>query len=289
MANTSTHPITVNGTRLDTWAYNIKTKDGMVIIPNLRGDNAVVPGKHGELWTPNKRRDPGEIILSMWIRDRDVDDVLPASNPYYAWRQNLDTVLRLFNSPYALLDVRQTLDTGVVRQAFCEVKGISDPVMRGERYGELKVSLSIPDSFWQDTATTDYDSTAGVANAIKTHSLTAYSGATAPMEDLQFVVDGPLTNARLTDIASGHYVQLNFALPGTDQWMVDTSTWSSKTGAGIAFTTNGTIRTSVTQAVGAMLPRLFGIAPTSPPSVSLSGTGASTTTRLRIRNRRKYL
>lgn len=288
MANTSSHPITVNGTRLDTWAYNIKVKNGIVSVPSLRGDNLMVPGNHGQSWTPNKRSDPGSILLSMWVSDKTVDDVSVGTDPYLNWRTNLDTLLRLFNSRYALLDVRHTIGSGVIRQAMCEVKAISDPEMRGDTYGELKVSLDIPGSFWQDVTALDFNF-GPTAATIATHNLTVFQDATAPMEELQFVVDGQVINPRLTDLTTGHYVQYNGTVAAGQQWAVDTTTWSTKTGAGIEFTQNGTSQTASTVAVGAFLPRLFGLAPGSPPRVQLTGTSATSGARLRIRAKRKFL
>jgi hypothetical protein len=289
VANTSSHPITVNGTRLDTWAYNIQTKNGWVTIPNYRSGNIVVPGKQGELWTPGKRREPGSMVLSMWIRNTDVDDVQSGTDQYYNWRKNLDTILRLFNSPYALLDIQQTMTSGTIRRAYCEVKGISDPSMRTDHYGELKISLDIPNAFWEDLTTTEYAPTDG-AGVVTTHNLTAFQDATAPMEDLEFYVRGPIVNPRITDPNSGHYVQLNYNLTLNEDWSVNTTAWTTRTGSVITYTTTGGVnRIAETVAVGPMLPRLFGLAPGSPPRVQLSGTGAGGTTRLRVRTKRQYL
>lgn len=292
MANTSSHPVTVNGNRLDTWARNIKVKDGWVQIPARRGKNVPVPGAHGELWVPNKRYEMGSMLLDMWVRDTDADNVTTnPTNRYAAWRQNLDALLQLFNSSYALLDVRVQFSATDIRQAFAEVKAISDPVMRGDTYGELKVSLDIPGTFWRTPTQVQFASPTG-ASAAATHTLIGFAGATAPIEDAQFLVEGPITNPKITDPVTGHYVQLAKVLAAGEAWMLDSGAWSSKTGATATVqwnTTGGISQIPLTTAVGPFLPAYMGLAPGSSVVVQLSGTGTGTGTKLSVRGYRKFI
>lgn len=290
MANTSSHPITVNGTRLDTYAYNIEKKDGWANIAGRIGSNAKVPGRHGSIWVPNKRHDEGEFILSMWVSHKDVDGNIVGSDPYFQFRKNLDALVTLLDSSYALLDVRQQIgptpatDT---RQAFCEFVGSLKPDLFGNQYGKFTVALAIPAVFWQDLATQDWAGPTG-AGAISVNTVTTMAGATAPMEDLQFQVVGPITNPRVTDVATGHYVQLNATVSAGETWEVDASKWTTVTGTATGWTGTGTNRTSITTAVGMHSPRLFALAPGSAPSVQLGGSGTAAATQLKIRSRRKF-
>lgn len=289
MVNTSSHPWTVNGTRLDTLATNIEVKTGWINAPAMRGSNVVISGRHGEAWTPNKRFEPGFSVLSMWVSNTNADGVRVDNDKYYAFRKNFDALLNVFDSSFGLLDVRHQWgpNVGDLRQAFCEVTGVITPEFHGSLYGKFKVGLEIPDVFWQDVATQDWVSPTG-ASSIGVHNVTTMAGSTAPMEDMQFQVLGPITSPKVTDVATGHFVQLDEAVPAGQIWEVNTSKWTSVVGAATNWTGTGTNRSIVTRAIGRHSPRLFALAKGSPPSVQLAGTGTSAATKLTIRSRRKY-
>lgn len=289
MVNTSTHPITVDGVRLDTLAWNIKVKSGMDLGTSARGSNSVVPGVDGELWSPNKRDNAGRVALKMWVNGTDADGAPPAGgDTYQQYRLNLDQLRVLFGKRHALLDVRQTLGGTIgTRQALCEVVQSIDPDVNRQGYGEFDVVLSIVGAFWQDTADQNYDlnpATTGVK------SVTQFAGATAPMRDLQIVFDGPWTSPTITDTLTGHVLSGPTLAAGT-QWMVDTTAHTSRTGTGIAFTTGGTQALTNTTRSGAHTPGLFALSPAAgagTPQITLGGSGLTAASRIRIRGRRKY-
>jgi len=296
MTNTSTHPWQVNGFRLDTLAYNIREKKGWLYTPGFKESNLEVPGRAGEIWVPGKRRDTGQVTLAMTVFSTDDNGAVVGSDRYATWRSNFDTLLQIFDSTYELLDVQHTHVSGGVRQLMAEVSAAVNPSEVQKQYMEFAVLLAVPGVYWQDTADVTWTSTTG-AGAVALHAATQFLGATAPMEDLWLVVDGPITNPRITDERTGHYIQYNGTVANGTQWVVNTTTWSSKTGTAIEYTTGGTVATALTVSDGLFLPRLFALSPAkrvfsvSPvaPAVRLGGTGASTNTRLRIRGRRKYL
>lgn len=286
MATTSSHPITVNGVRLDTYAYNISVKDGWFGRNDRRNTNVPIPGRSGSLWVPNKRRTDGELILSMWVRGRDVDNN-EGSDPYYTLVKNFDTLVKVFDSSYDMLDVRRTIGNGEVRQAFCDcVTGFS-PAFKTNGLGEFKVGLIIPGVFWQDVTPTTWSSPTGAA-AIASHQIAPLDGATAPMEDLQFQVKGPITNPRLLDTKSGHTIQYTGTIANGQTWEVDCGKWTSVIGANPNWAGTGASNLNAVIAQGIHRPRLFSLAPGSPPSVDLSGTVTGAATQLLIRTRRKY-
>lgn len=287
MVNTSTHPITVDGTRLDTLAYNVEVKSGFDLGTSARGANATVAGVDGELWTPNKRDSAGRMTIAMWVNGTDVDGV-SASDTYERYRQNMDTLRALFGKRHALLDVRQTLGSTLgTRQALCEVLQAIDPDVNRQGFGKFSVLLNIVGAFWQDTADQNYDlnpATTGVK------SVTQFAGATAPMRDLQIVFDGPWTSPSITDTLTGH-VLTGPTIAAGSQWMVDTTQHTSRTGVGIAFTTGGAQALTSTTRTGAHTPGLFALSPAAAagtPQITLGGTGLTAASRLRIRGRRKY-
>jgi hypothetical protein len=295
MTNTSQNPITVDGVRLDTLAHNISAKVGRDIMPSVAGSNIDTGLRHGQLWVPHKKFGPGQLVLKMWVSGCDEDGVVPVDgDDYWQYMQNLDNLKRMFAVHNRLLDVRHTIkrDGSVVRQALAEVT-IAIPPDKLAAYpytSEFTVEMTMPGSFWQNVADTTFDTNAGVL-ANSDHTLPApWPAATAPMTDLYVVVDGPATNPKVIDNRSGHYVQLNSAIGPGIQWVVNTATWSSKTGVGIEFTDGGTDRYGETVFAGAHAPTMFGlVADPAGPQVRIEGTGFGAGTRLRIRGKLKYL
>lgn len=288
MVNTSSHPITVEGVRLDTLAWNIEVKTGWDLGQSARGGNSEVPGRDGEIWTPNKREAAGRMVLSMWVMGSDAGGV-PATDGYELYRQNLDTLKWLFGKRHKLLTIQHVIGATVgTRECLAEVVDAFDPEVTGlGRIGRFKVLCKIPDVYWRDTADLNIDINPATTGQ---KTLTALAGATANMRDGIFVFDGPWTNPSITDDASGHVLSLTGTVASGSQWNVDASALTSRTGVGIAFTTGGTQAMLSTSRSGAHSPGLFGITPNgaTAPTVTLGGSGLSGVSRFRARLRRKY-
>lgn len=293
MANTSRWPVTVDGVRLDTYAWNIRTRAGRDLVAQVKTPNIDSPNLHGEVWVPGKKSGPGRMVLKMFVQGVDANGVIPADgDSYYRYRKNLDALLTLFGKRHALLDVQQQIRVSPVelRQAMCECTALIEPetTVPSVYSADMTVELSIPDSWWRSVADANWDSATGITSGA-VQQLTPFADITAPMEDLYLVVDGPATNPRWEDQASGHFVVLNRTLAGGEQWVVDTSNWTSKTGTAIAFTAGGTDRRADTQYGGYLLPRMFGVTPLTPnPRAVVTFTAGSAATRARIRGRLKY-
>lgn len=285
-------PITVNGVRLDTLAYNVSSKIGLANAAGLRGANPTPSGRDGSIWTSGKKRNEGSLSISMWaspltevgVAPTEVDFTTEATKglAYDQWRTNMDKILSLFDSSRALLDVRIKTgpDVGDERQAFCEVVDAIDPTGM-HAFSEFTISLKVPAVYWQDPNSVQYESPVGVG-AVALHSAVEFSGSTAPMNDLVLSVLGPITNPRITDEASGHYVQLNQALTTGQTWTLDSSTWAS-TVAGLSVVAD-------TISVGVYNPKLFTLTPpiSGDPSIRLGGTAPGAATQLVVAGRRKY-
>lgn len=289
MANTSTHPITVDGVRLDTYAWNIEVKSGWDLGQAARGANSEVPGRDGEIWTPNKREAAGRFALQMWVMGSDANGVWNADG-YEQYRQNLDQLRWLFGKRYKLLTIQHTLGATLgTRECLAEVVAAWDPTVTGMgRIGRFSVLFNIVDSYWRDTADLNID-LASVTTGQKT--LTAFLGATANMRDGILVFDGPWTNPSITDDATGHVLSLTGTVASGSQWNVDCAAFTSKTGTSIAFTSGGTQAMLTTTRSGAHAPGLFGVTPAAPgvaPTVTLAGSGLTSASRFRFRARRKY-
>lgn len=291
---TSRNPLVVfkNGTayRLDSLATNIETKSGIAGMVGLRGSSPQVTGRNGSLYTPGKAREEGRVVISGWATF-DNDDGIPQSQRYAQWRANMDRIMWLFDTQYGQIQLREYISdlsniqtlAGEYRAATVEVTAAIDPEMLGPAFGRFTIECRINDTFWESSTLYTYTSSTGAANTVKVHTISELAGSTAPIMDATFTVTGPLTNARLTDVRSGHYVQYNGALASGALWVVDAAAWTSKVG--------GTSVTANTVPVGRMSPYLMGISAwgTDAPQVQVSGTGAGTASRFQVVARRKWL
>jgi hypothetical protein len=297
MTNTSLWPITVDGVRLDSYAWNIRARAGRDYAAPLKTTNIDSPMEDGEVWVPGKKYGPGSLILQMWVGGCDSAGAIPADRDmYYVYRKNLDALRRLFSKQYALLDVQQIIriSTGEIRQADCQLVLMADPemVVPTVYTAQFGVELSLPGAFWRSVADANWDSATGItAGAVQ--QLTPFADITAPMKDVYLVLDGPATNPKWTDQPSGHFIQLNRALLSTEQWVVNTTTGGSRIGlktVPIEFTELGTSVASQTVYGGYLLPKMFGVTPLTPnPRLVVDFTSGSAATRARIRGRLKYL
>lgn len=280
----SSNPITVNGVRLDDYAFNIETKEGWGATPGLRGNRSMVPGRSGSIPRLNGRREDGRLALRMWVSSDvsptgQVPAYVPKGQRYQNWLLNRDRLLALFDSTYSLLDVRQSFPNGAVRQALCEFKDSLAPKFQGD-YGMVTVGLEIPGAFWRDVATQTFE-TAVTGN----QGVAFLAGMTAPLESAVLQIVGPATNPRFTDPRTGHYVELQRALTAAETWTLDVAAGTSMVGA--------TSVVAQTVAVGAHLPRLFALAPPQvyggSPILGVLWTGGSAATRARLTGRRHFL
>lgn len=294
MVTTSSWPMTVDGVRLDTLAYNISTRVGRDISPGFTGENIQTGMRDGELWVPHKKANPGRLVLKMWVGGTDVDGAVPVGNDdYKQYRTNLDQLLRMFNVKHRLIDVRQQWDIAgtMIRQALGEVSAVISPEMLAAYpyTSELTVEFNIPGGFWQDVADSNFDSGANILAPTDYTLPSPWPAGTAPMRDLYVVVDGPISGPKVIDNRNGHYVRYTGTVANGSQWVVNTTQWTSKIGAGIAFTQNGTDAYSQTVFAGGHSPAMFGVtADPLGPQVRLEGSGFGAATRLRIRGKIKY-
>lgn len=273
--------LTVDGVSLQTVAYNVELRSDRWSMAGPRGSNAVVPGMRGALWTPNKVGEELEWGLGMWIVGADPATGLIVADRRIQIQANLDKLTRLFGKRYGLLDVRQLRADGTTRQTLCEVTAQIDfTSMAGATRAEFGVALRSPDGCWKDIADRTQIVVSGTGSTVDVSS--QFGQATLPMDDLVYVVTGPITNPILTDSLSGAWIQYTGSLLATDTWTVDASAWTSKknTTDVIAATTKGN---------GG--PRFLTLTPdavTGNCVLTLGGTGKSSATQVQVTGRRRY-
>lgn len=290
MTNTSTIPVTIDGVRLDTLGYNIETLEGRMSFPGTRGANPIVPGDDGSIFIPNKSFDDTIKTLKMWVRGADVNGAVAVSR-MTEFRLNMDRLFRIFAKKNALIDMRQTWPAGDI-QWLCSVEEAFDlsTANAWNPLAKFAVVLKCPGVFGQDPATSDYSSATGLSPAVVL-TLTGYAASTAPIRDAIIVVRGPATNPRITDVATGAWVQYSGTIATGTDWRIDCGTWDTRTGASIGLAgAGGTVQVAATS-YGAGGTRFISLQPTdtSAPQIRLDGSSFGGATQVLIRARRKFL
>lgn len=292
MANTTAYPITVDGVRLDTLAWNIEA--AKITVPGVRAADDVAPGIHGVIPGLDEDYDEAAYALDMFVRGTDADGTIVADQ-VGQFRENLDALIHLFSKRYALLDLREVVDAGgTQRQALARRLDALVPTIELGQVGRFTITFTIPGAFWQDPATSDWTGTAGAASGT-VQEVVPLRGATAPIQDAIYLVVGPATNPTVTDAATGRIVRLNQALAAGSQWRVNAGTWSSRTGTTLtldSLDTDGTDAMADTDFSDQA--RLLTLNPALDTGfrrvkASLSGSAFSGTTQLLVRARRKFL
>lgn len=239
MTVTTAELLSVNGTILNTLAYNVESLAGRLKVAKLRTGNIEVAGRHGSVRTQQKKYEQNQLILPMWVRGCDADGAVPiGTTNRIKFFENLDTLTRVFTNPgtMGLLDIRHTLPDGNIRQCFAEVVETIDFSTRGVNpLGKFSVALDIPEVFWQDIVLTTPSVPVPVSPTLTT--LTGLAGSTAPIEDPVFFLTGPMTNPRVESYYNNGalnvpvWFQYSGTIAGGQTLTVDCKNWKL-TGAG---------------------------------------------------------
>lgn len=296
MAFTSDRPITVDGVRLDTLAWNLRTVSKATASRRTRDLTLVgVDGVTPSLGDP---LEPATLGLAMFVRGTDADGAVPGVGARTAMQNNLDELIHLFGKRHALLDVRQVVDgSGTERRTWAKVvDSIAPDLNEAGSAGEFTVGLSLPYGVWEDPATQDWTSgqiAAGVAQEVLT-----LRGATERNQEAIVLVQGPANNPRITDTGSGEWVQWNGSLAAADYWRVNLRTWASRVGPGLTLASADTAGTeagaTTTYGGGQARSAYLNLTPyrsgaNRVTSLALSaGSGITAATRLSVRARRKF-
>jgi hypothetical protein len=149
----------INGTTLNTMAYNIETLSGRFNIPPRRGSNIVIPYAPGRFWVA-KQPDERPLTLAMWVRDADVDGVVPSTEQARRAkiRDNIETMKNLFGDYDTLLslEIKIRLGSGLVTrtgQAECVNTLSFEWEENWIAHAKFIAELVMPDPFWYEGAT----------------------------------------------------------------------------------------------------------------------------------------
>jgi hypothetical protein len=248
---------------------------GLVAIPEKRGRDLVVPGSHGELHLPGKKYGANTVVFRPWVRGVEPDGTIPeAGAARLVFHQNLRRLLTLLTVEEQVT-LRLTLEDGTARQITGEVLA----AIPRDIDGRLDVALRCAAPFWSDPDHTTATVTSGAEQ-----TLTEFTGADAPMEDLLVVFDAQ-SNPRLEQPSTGIWVQINRVILPGQTVTVDTTEWQVYGSPGVApglyedlaYGGRGTTRWF------ALRPEPGG----APPVVELTQTGPGTGTAT-VTGKRKY-
>ena len=225
MTATTEETWTVDGTLLNTYAWNIRTLSERSGLPPVRGENETIPYRPGRLWVP-KLYDQRTVPLQMWIVGCDADGALPTAHSRRAQlNANEDALLRVFGVRHRLLDIVRVkaMPAGLLTHAGqAECSGTMSPsMMAGGTRATLTVDLLMPDPFWYADEITETITSAG---------LTVTHPGSAPSLDMAIDLVGPLTNPRLRNTTTGVEVRYGGTIGSGQTVTLDTANFTAVRG-----------------------------------------------------------
>jgi hypothetical protein len=250
----------------------------LLTVPTRRGENAVVPGRHGVIRTRNKKFEPGEIVLPMAIIGCRADGIVPfGSDDVTEFFKRRDELLRIFYADEVAL--RFTRPDGRVTEAICEVSDVIDFTRIGaEPLARINVALRIIGAFWRDVEPVSQTIT-GVTGT--TVTLTEFANATAPMSDLTITFTGPVNNPRLQHGSA--WLQYNGVIATGRELVLGSEHWTASPGFGLEW------QPDLRQVFREPGPRWLELDPTETPfQIRFDHTGGGVAT-CEIAGRRAYL
>jgi hypothetical protein len=218
--------LTVNGVDLGSYCFMTSDVSGLFRVPALRGEDVVVPGRHGRIRGTGKRFDANEIVLPMWVVGCSPDGTIPDGRMEHAFYRRRDELLRLFHGGPVVLGWRRP--DGVQLSATAEVVDVMDFTRRWvEPLAQVSVALRLTDPFW--TETEDVGQTITGTTGV-TAPLTAFAGSTAPIADARLTFHGPVSNPRLA--IGDRWVQFNGVIAAGQLLVLECEHWRATAGNG---------------------------------------------------------
>lgn len=258
----------------DGYYRDVEVRDGMgnSTPPSTQASDVYIVGRHGILDPVRLTADAGAFALQMWVlenrwsaADADYQLLLRAAGQYARSSHHLYT-------------------RGDGSQVECQARltDAIEPVPLGQLGMRLQCGFKIPSAFWQDVQyTTDTTAPGSLSLPLASKAL-----ASAPMTDLVYTVTGPITNPKVAVVTAldtfGDYFQFNGIIPGGASLTVQAGTWTI-TASGMAAPTLDTVLWT-----GNNLLEVAPAPPGSVPTLALSGSGTTSSTRLSVAGHAKY-
>ena len=191
-----------DGQSLHTFARSIETLGGMGV-PDLRGDDFIIPLQPGEQWVP-KVAGSNILTLAMWLRGitqgGNADEVPTKANYQSNWQ---DLVRLLWTPGRQLALTKRFYDGGVLRTAtaLAEFKGGLEPSMIGNKAARCTVDLKLADPHFYDNNT--------VSTPLPTGTTVVANTGNDYTQNLTFTINGARTGLLIENLTTG--VQYSYA------------------------------------------------------------------------------
>lgn len=270
----------VDGSVLNTVWCEVEGLESLLSPAGRRGENVIVPGRHGVIRSPRKRYDAAEVVIPMHVKGVNRATGMTTSRAAAQLYENIDLLLSMFHRE--TVELRYVRANGTARVATAEL--MTDPVVvTRERswppLARVSVALMLVDAFWVDTVEVSQLITG--ASSSTPHSLNAFRGSTAPITDARVTFFGPVSNPRIA--IGDRWLQFNGVIGAGRELLLDCEHWHASPGAGADWTT------PVTQVYREPGPEWLEIPP-SPDSLDLvfTHTGGGSAS-VEIAGHRKFL
>jgi hypothetical protein len=237
----STETFTLDGQPLSFYVagnkiWDIRTWNGLDNIPGVNvsgsssgtstGTNGMfqTAQKHGEVWFPQYFT-AATRLLTMHVTSYNQSTGAPGATvdaQRQNFDQNLDSLSYIFQRRRNLATLLRNRSDGTVRMGLVSIDSQIEPSLIPITDALITVELTFPDPFWRDSTDTTIQTVAAGFSGV----LTSFAAATAPMDDMQFVITGPVTNPRITDNESGSWVQYTGTVPAGDTLTIVNKTMS---------------------------------------------------------------
>jgi len=290
MATINNSGYTVDGTTLDTYAFNVVNRAASWITAARRGEGLAMAGIDGELAPYDPPYEPGMINFTMWVVGANENGTFPADRRVQI-RTNISKLMALFTKTYGLLTV-QRIDAGVATKQ-CQARLVEaidfESQARGQR-AEFAVSLSIPRTFWEDINLVSQSQTFSGASP-QTRSYSSFAGGEAHITDAKYSLTSStgITNPRITDARGLNWIQYNGTVSASEILIIDCGLSTVKKGPSANPSAATNVMQNVTRAGSAYLFAMHtDNTGAASPQLTVSGTGSPTST-VQIDGRRKYL
>lgn len=222
--------LTINGVNVSTFALRTIDLSGLLAVPQRRGENIPIPGRHGSLRVPRKRYGARDTALEFWVRGAQPDGTVPA-DPKAQFYANLHQLAQAIGPDVVTLV--HTLPDGSTRRI--EAEAIA--AVEGARYkagdlGRVKVVFSSAGAFWEATTPTTIGPFSLATGG--TRQLVELADADAPIDD-PTITFGPGSNPTLTVVGSGVFVAYDAVIAGGQSVALDTGAWSGTGSGGLTY------------------------------------------------------
>lgn len=160
---------------------------------------------HGEFWFPQYYTAATRLLSLHVSSNNGSTGAAPTSvdQARQNFDANLDFLTLLFSRRRNLSNLVRTMSNGTQRLGLVTVDAVIEPQLVPVTDALLTVELTFPDPFWRDATDTTIATLAAAFSGV----VTGLASSTAPINDMQYNITGPITNPRVTDNESGHWFQ----------------------------------------------------------------------------------